>query len=113
MKKVLLGLITIYPFVYLLFFMSFIFSTIFSISGNFNEEIMGGVFPIIFILHFLTIFVIIGLTIFYIIHAIKNESINKDMRLIWILVIFMGNMISMPIYWYIYIWSNGKLNQNK
>jgi len=32
------------------------------------------------------------------------DLIDKDKKVLWAVVIFMGSMIAMPIYWYLYIW---------
>jgi len=42
--------------------------------------------------------------IIYIIHIFKTEKVPQDKKALWAVVIFLGNMIAMPIYWYLYIW---------
>ncbi len=51
-----------------------------------------------------TIFYIFGLLVFYIYNLFKNENVKSDQKVLWALVLFMGNMMAMPIYWYLYIW---------
>jgi hypothetical protein len=34
----------------------------------------------------------------------RNDRVNKDMKVLWAVVLFMGSFIAMPIYWYLYIW---------
>ena len=58
----------------------------------------------IFILHFLTILWTFALAIFYIIHAYRSEQVNGDKKVIWIILLLVGGMFAMPIYWYLYIW---------
>jgi hypothetical protein len=64
-------------------------------------------FLVIFPVHLLTMFVILGLTIFYIVDVFRNERVEKDKKVLWAVVLFLGNMIAMPIYWYLYIWKQG------
>jgi hypothetical protein len=45
-----------------------------------------------------------GLTVFYMVNVFRNDRVDKDKKVLWAVVIFMGNMIAMPIYWYLYIW---------
>ncbi len=104
MKKILLGILTIYPIVYTMFFFIIIFSSFFNMFNNYNGGMLFLVFPVILIMHLLTIIDIMGLTIYYILHAVKNESLEQDMRIVWIVLILLGNMIAMPIYWYLNIW---------
>ena len=63
-------------------------------------------FPIIFLFHFLTIVIIIGLLIYYIIHISNNKSLDQQMKAVWIVVIFFVNVIGFPVYWYLNIWKD-------
>jgi hypothetical protein len=104
--KVLLAAATVWPFLYMILFFLFIVSSIFLMPRGGSPE--GGAFPalfmIIFPLHLLTMFLIMGMTIFYIVNVFRNDRVEKDKKVLWVLVLFMGNMIAMPIYWYLYIW---------
>lgn len=101
--KIVLGVATIWPFLYIPFFIAMVFSTIaLSITAGDNS------FPlpllIILPLHFLTIIlqlVVLGL---FIIDIFKNGKIKNDKKALWAIVIFLGGPIASPIYWYLYIW---------
>lgn len=101
--KLLLGIVTFWPAAYMVLFFGFIFSTIFFISGGDGEN-LGPPFAIIFILHFLTMLVIAALTVFYIVNVFRNERVEKDKKVLWAIVLFLGNVVAMPIYWWVYIW---------
>ena len=113
-SKILLGLATLWPFVYMIFFFMFIFSMFLFIPtapppgpGLGPGSDPSGppmFFFLIFPLHFLTILWIIALTVFYMVNVFRNDRVNKDMKVLWAVVLFMGGMIAMPIYWYLYIW---------
>jgi hypothetical protein len=45
-----------------------------------------------------------ALMAFYIVNVFRNDRVDKDKKALWAVVLFMGNMIAMPIYWYLYIW---------
>lgn len=64
----------------------------------------GIIWAIIIPLHLLTMLWIISLTIFYMANVFRNDRVNKDMKVLWAVVLFMGSIIAMPIYWYLYIW---------
>jgi hypothetical protein len=103
--KILLGLGTLWPFVYMILFFVFIFSSFLFMSGSRGQE--SGppfLFVLIFPIHLLTMLWIMGLTVFYMVNVFKNDRVDKDKKVLWAVVLFMGNMIAMPIYWYLYIW---------
>jgi hypothetical protein len=103
--KVLLGLVTLWPFLYLLLFFVVIFSTIVFVPGPGGEE--SGPPPLIALilpLHLLTMLAVMALMTFYILNVFRNDRVDKDKKALWAVVLFMGNMIAMPVYWYLYIW---------
>jgi hypothetical protein len=109
--KILLGAASIWPIVYMFIFFIFVFGLMFMSNagpvdpGGFEAAFGFGIIAL-FIVHFLTIFLTLGLTVFYIIHAIKNEAINSDMKAVWAVLFFFGGMIAEPIYWYLHIWKD-------
>lgn len=107
--KILLAAATVWPFLYMILFMLFIFSFIFMARGG---RPGGGASPdlflLIFPLHFLTMLVIMGLMVFYIVDVFRNERVEKDKKALWAVVLFMGSMFAMPVYWYLYIWREEK-----
>ena len=105
--KVLLGLASLWPFVYMIFFFIFVLSSFFFLSSSPGQEFGPPVsFMVVFLLHLLTILWIMALTVFYIVNVFRNERVDKDKKVLWAVVLFMGNIIAMPIYWYLYIWKD-------
>jgi hypothetical protein len=101
--KVLLGLATLWPFFYLVLFCVVIFSTIVFMPGS-GEPGPPPLIALILPLHLLTMLAVMALMVFYIVNVFKNDRVDKDKKALWAVVLFMGNMIAMPIYWYLYIW---------
>ncbi len=66
--------------------------------------LLSTVMKIIFPLHFLTMIWILLLIAVYIRHIFKTEAVPQDKKALWAVVIFCGNMVAMPVYWYLYIW---------
>jgi len=98
-EKILLGVLTIWPPVYGILFIAFIFiNFIFSDNPSFTS------FWIVLPLHILTMILCIGLLVFYIAHIIKNIDLKEDRRIIWIILLFICGIIAMIVYWYLYIW---------
>lgn len=113
-KKVVLAIFTVYPMIYILFFMIFMVSMTFSMFQGIEEPGFGEMsmffdgFPVIFIFHIITMFVSLALIIIYIVLVVKNEYIDQSMRIVWLLIIIFGGMIGMAVYWYLYVWKEGK-----
>jgi hypothetical protein len=101
--KVLLGLATLWPFFYLILFFVFILSMVLLESGGGGDG-APPIIAIIFPLHLLTMLIIAALTVFYIVNVFRNNRVDKDKKALWAIVIFMGSVIAMPIYWYLYVW---------
>lgn len=109
--KILLGLATLWPFVYIILFLVFVFSTIFFMPGTRGDESGPPFFFAAFMaVHIFTMLWIMALTVFYMVNVFKNDRVEKDKKVLWAVVIFMGSMIAMPIYWYLYIWKEAPAN---
>jgi hypothetical protein len=102
--KVLLGLASLWPLAYMILFFAFIFLTIILGPGSPPDRGMPPLFAMVFGLHVLTMLITMALSVFYIVNVFKNDRVDKDKKALWAIVIFLGNMIAMPIYWYLYIW---------
>ncbi len=46
----------------------------------------------------------IGCLIYYIKHLYKfNNRVPKPLRIFWLLLLLLGNVLAMPVYWYLYV----------
>ena len=104
--KLLLGIATLWPIAYFFIFFIVIFATIIFRPepgpGGGAPPLIAWILP----LHLLTMLLVMGLTIFYIVDVFRNKRVEKDKKALWAIVIFLGNMIGMPIYWYLNIWKD-------
>ena len=97
-QKIIIGLLTILPILYMgLFLINFM---------SFPNEIIN--FDTMIKLHMGAMLLIFGLLIFYIVNIFKTNRVTNDKRTLWAIVIFFGTVIAMPIYWYLYIWTEPK-----
>lgn len=104
-KAITLAVFTVWPILYMLFFMCAIFGMMMSdFSGGGHSSGAPTIMMIILPLHFLTMLEIFVLLVIYIVHVFKTERVPQDKKALWAVVLFLGNMIAMPIYWYLYIW---------
>lgn len=101
-KAITLAVFTAWPLLYMIFFFCTVFVMV--MSGPFVGPKPPTILMIIFPLHFLTILEMFVLLAIYIRHVYKTNRIAQDKKALWAVVLFLGNMIAMPIYWYLYIW---------
>jgi hypothetical protein len=108
--KLFLGILTLWPIVYVFLFIAFFFSAV--LFGPGPAESGSGMQPamaVLLILHLLTMVLILALTVFYIVDIFRNERVDKDKKVLWAVVIFMANAFAMPVYWYLYFWKQPSL----
>ncbi len=104
--KIALGAATFWPLAYMIIFLAVVFGLAFAFAGREMPAPEGppAWLLAVFALHALTILWTLGLTIFYMIDAFRNERVAQDKKVLWAVMLFFGNMIAMPVYWYLYIW---------
>ena len=95
--KLIIGIITLIPFIYMIMFFL-----------NLSTDTID--FDLMFKLHIGTMVIIVGLFIFYISNIYRTERIPNDKKTLWVVIIFIGQIIAMVIYWYLYIWTEPKEN---
>jgi len=101
-KAIALGICTVIPILYVFVFISF-FLFAFN-SSSFESRAHDLIFKIIFPIHFAVMLLLLGNLIICIKDVFSNEHIESDKRSLWAIVLFFGNVIAMPVYWYINIW---------
>lgn len=97
-KKILLGIATLWPILYMFIFFGLAFSFI---TNAANPEV---VFGYLFGGHIFTMLLMVILLIIYIRDVFENDMVLETRKTLWTILLLFGNMIAMPIYWYIYIW---------
>jgi hypothetical protein len=104
-QKITLAVFTAWPFLYMVIFVCAVFGMMMlAFSGGGDSAGPPRIMMIIFPVHFLTMLEIFALLIFYIVHVFKTDRVPHDKKALWAVVLFLGNMIAMPVYWYLYIW---------
>ena len=104
-KAIALAVFTIWPILYMVFFMGAMFWMMMSdFSGGGDRSRPPTLFLIILPLHLLTMLAMFALLVIYIVHVFKTDRVPQDQKALWAVVLFLGNVIAMPVYWYLYIW---------
>jgi|GEM_PF-2788444 len=93
-----IGLFTILPIVYCVFFIA--------MMGMFivRPGSMDQLFPIVTTAHLGVMFLSVLLIGFYAYCLFKHDTVNQDKKASWAVAIFMAGAITMPIFWYYYLW---------
>lgn len=97
------GVLTFWPPLYFVFFFSFMFFNFATFGRGHNNAPSLDLFLLIFPLHFLTMLLMFVLTAVYIVHAFRSDELPSDKRTLWVIVLFLGNMIAFPVYWWFYL----------
>lgn len=100
--KIFLGLLTLLPWLYMVYFVQFAFKFL---DANSVEE-SDALFEQMLTPHVLVTTMSLILLAIFIVHIVKNNQLDETKKLIWVLVVLFGNMIGMPVYWYMHIWRN-------
>src|SRR5438876_9506601 len=110
-SKILLRVTTVWPLVYMLLFIVVMLAIIWSTGSEKGEASSGAILWIRILpcIHLLTMLWVLLLLIFYIVNVFRNERVPADKKTLWAVVLFLGNIIAMPVYWYHYVWrDNGR-----
>ncbi len=110
--KILLLAATLWPVGYMVYFMAFLFSLMIRIPPQ--ARMHGASAPpvppsmdaffTLFGLHLFTMVLTGALIALYVVHLFRTPRVAADKKVLWAVVLFMANVIAMPVYWYVYIW---------
>ncbi|MFP4497663.1 MAG: hypothetical protein ACLFQV_05580 [Vulcanimicrobiota bacterium] len=103
-NKLILGVFTLWPVIYLfLFIMITIITMIFTANAGLQNQ--SWLVLLVAAFHLITIGIIFILMGIYVYLIVKNKNIRDEKKIIWLAVILFGSIIAMPVYWYAYIWN--------
>ena len=105
-KVITLGVFTVWPFLYMVLFMCVMFGIMMVGFSGKPPSSPPTVFKIILPLHFLTMLEVLALLVIYIVHLFRTERVAKDKKALWAVVLLLGNMFAMPVFWYLYMWKD-------
>jgi hypothetical protein len=71
--------------------------------GNSGTNIYLGILVIAAIISYPSVLII------YVIHVYRSKGISKEQKNLWAALLFFGNIIIYPVYWYLYIWRKPKM----
>jgi hypothetical protein len=98
--KVLLAALTVWP---LFYFFGFTVWVVAILAWG-DRDSVGDEWDVLLPLHVATMLLTVGLTVVYVLHVFRSGRVREDQRLLWAAIIFVGNVLAMPFYWYLYVW---------
>ncbi|MDP8943482.1 MAG: hypothetical protein M3N16_05110 [Actinomycetota bacterium] len=102
LAKFALGLATLWPPLYIVFFFVVVATASIRGGGEPDEHLL--VPEVVLLgLHLFTFVLIIVLLVIYLVHAYRTDRIPESRRTFWAVALFMGSIVSMPLYWWLYI----------
>jgi hypothetical protein len=107
--KIMLCIATLVPLLLFISLFVLMFSQFFFIV---QEDVSPPTFPAFFLVIFgLRSFMglwSIELLISYLMNVFCNGRVTQSQRALWAVVLFLGSVIAMLVYWYLYIWREPK-----
>ena len=78
------------------------------IDENTSRPVLNPLLPVgflvLFAVHILTVLLMFLLMPVYIILPLKNERLDQNMRIVWVILACTVSLLSHPVYWYLYVW---------
>ncbi len=101
----LVALVTLTPWGYFIYFMASVMPSFATIpnAGQPPDDFFQH-FQVIWRLQILMMLFMVALMIFYVVHLFRSDRVPADKKALWAVVLFLGNLLAMPFYWYFYIW---------
>jgi len=96
--SVLLGLVSVLPLAYVVYFISYVAS----LKPGVQPPPMP--FERVFSLHLAMMGLSILLTVIYLVIAYRSPQVPNERRTFWAVVLFMGNVFAFPVFWYLFVW---------
>lgn len=96
--KILILVVTLFPFIHMFVFLGAILKMIFSSPGA------GFEMPDFPLLNILTYVWLVVMSVYYVAHVNRNHRLSKTTKIVLGIVLPLTNMYGMPLYWYLCIW---------
>ena len=107
----MLAVLSVWPFVYFIIFIGFMFVSFANVGSSSAHNAQAfDAFKYIFVVHLLTMVLMFALTAAYVVHAFRSDELDQDKRTLWVIVLFFGNMLAFPIYWWLYVRPSRRTN---
>lgn len=89
-----LGLATFWPPIYIVLFIGVIGL---GIAGG--GQVMDRIFPVVGVLHVLTMLEMVALTVFYGVNVFQEPALQGDRKILWMVIVLLGGFIGQAFYY--------------
>lgn len=102
--RVVLGVLTFWPPVYMVLFMLFVFGDVLlsTLSPSSNAGVPFA-FRALFTVHFLTMLEMFGLTVYYAVDVYRDDALRNDRKALWMVIVLLGGFIGQAVYYVLWI----------
>ena len=103
-QKITLGVLTLWPPLYILIFVLNVIFMIMASSANTASSVTFMSVAWIIPLQFLTIIMVLALMIFYILYIIRSDTIPEEHKVVWLIVVIIVSVPAMIVFWFMHFW---------
>jgi hypothetical protein len=100
----MLGILTVWPLLYILLIGGVTFLAVIADAGRSRHVLHEALFGTLLLMHLAVLFLVMGLTAFYIVYLFTTERVPQSRKAFWGVVLLLGNVIAMPVFFGLYIW---------
>jgi len=101
--RILLGVLTFWPVLYILLFLFMIAALIF-LASSASESFMDGIFPVLLVFHLGTILLTFAMTIYYTVYVVTDARFVGAPRIVWLLLVLLGGILGQGIFYVLWFW---------
>ena len=94
---------TLLPFAYFAYFIVYMMN-MWGIDSDRDFQQQQAQFDLLFKVHLGAMALILFLIATYVVYLFKTECVPKDKKALWAVVLFMGGVFAMPVFWFIHVW---------
>ena len=106
MRRWLLGLVTLWPLAYFTFFVAVIGAATIAGAGDLDRGLVVSD-QVLFGLQIATTFVVAALLGLCLLHVHGRRELPPRRRTLWMVTLFVGSALVMPIYWWLHMRPRG------
>jgi hypothetical protein len=104
-RQLWLGIATLWPLFYAVVLLALPWTHLArTLFGNHRGEPITVAYVCAMLLHLATIAGAGFLLVYYLLDVSQTKRMVEEQRLPWALLLLLTSVISMPVYWYVYIW---------
>src|SRR2546430_17573931 len=102
---VVVAVFTLLPLAYIVYFTGVLIRHLMSAAaaGGAQSQEFSHAFLTVFRTHLIALFLVALLLTFYLVYLFRTDRVRPDQKPLWAVVLFLGNLLAMPVFWYFYL----------